>query len=368
MLEADPARLGPVLLAHLQAKQGDMSSFANDLIACWSLRDWRSCEQFAWQADLPASTRRNMLILLFQEAAQRFPDEVLSRLRELIKTHRLSKDSLNADGGGQAGPNPSYSCESITAGLAKGWTRQDDVAALSKIPTLPLKWQPLAYEVFSTEFTTTKAGLAMLDFIVAWDSRQPPTKEEKYCGLKWANWLAAQPVIRRLAGIAPLSAKAWLEANPERLHEGRELYDGVRNVYTAWWMQDAQAADAWYWQHRPKDALSTIINYALYKGDLDYATTLLKQHRDHPEYQMALASYAFHWREINPQEASRYVLQMKGQQRLESAADLAHSWRRLDAKAASDFLDQAVPPDMPERLEVDKEIKRLDSYAWDTRK
>jgi hypothetical protein len=254
MIEAKPSQLKAVLLAHLQMEHGAMSVFANDLIECWVMRDWRSCEEFAWKADLPSRTRRCMLVQLFREAALRFPDEVLSRLRELIHTGALSQDALNSYSAGSRSPRHLYySCNEIIENLARGWTRQNDVEALRKIQTLPLKWQPQAFESFSDSFTTAKAGLEMLSLIVEHDGRQPlpPSDQEMCCGLKWWNWEAARPVLERLAFIAPLDAKAWLEASPERLHTCDNPFDAVWLVHREWHNKDAKAADAWLRQVRP---------------------------------------------------------------------------------------------------------------------
>jgi hypothetical protein len=152
MIEAEPAQLKAALLAHLQMEHGAMSVFANDLIECWVMRDWPSCEEFVWKADLPSMTRRCMLVQLFREAALRFPDEVLSRLHELIHSGMLSQDALNSRSMGSRSPRHLYyDCGEITENLALGWTRQNDVEALRKIQTLPLKWQPQAFDTKLTE-------------------------------------------------------------------------------------------------------------------------------------------------------------------------------------------------------------------------
>jgi hypothetical protein len=255
MIEAEPAQLKAVLLAHLQMEHGVMSVFANDLIECWVMRDWRSCEAFVWKADLPSRTRRCMLVQLFREAALRLPDEVLSRLHELIHSGLLSQDALNSRSVGSRSPHLLYyDCGEITENLALGWTRQNGVEALRKIQTLPPKWQPSAFEAFSDSFTTAKAGLEMLSLIVAHDARQPlpPSDQEMCCGLKWWNWEAARPVLERLAFIAPLDAKAWLEASPDRLRTCDNPFDAVWLVHREWHNKDAKAADVWLRQVRPE--------------------------------------------------------------------------------------------------------------------
>lgn len=255
MIEAEPAQLKAFLLAHLQMKHGAMSVFANDLLECWVMRDWRSCEEFVWKADLPSMTRRCMLVQLFREAALRFPEEVLSRLRELIHSGMLSQDALNSYSAGSRSPRHLYySCNEIIENLARGWTLQSDVEALHKIPTLPLKWHPSAFEAFSDSFTTAGAGLDMLSLILAHDAQQPrpPSDLELCCGLSWRNWELARPVLERLASIAPLDAKAWLEASPERLHTCDNPFDAVWLVHREWYNKDAMAADVWLKQVRPE--------------------------------------------------------------------------------------------------------------------
>jgi hypothetical protein len=102
---------------------------------------------------------------------------------------------------------------------------------------------------------TAKAGLEMLSFIVAHDARQSllqSVEEGQCCGMKWWNWEAARPVLERLASIAPLDAKAWLEASPERLRTCDSPFDAVWLVHREWHNKDAMAADAWLTQVRPE--------------------------------------------------------------------------------------------------------------------
>ncbi|WP_395750426.1 hypothetical protein [Prosthecobacter sp.] len=386
MLAATPAQIEPVLLAHLQEEKGEMTVFANDLIECWAVRDWRSAEPFVWKADLPAMTRRNMLIHLFCEAALRFPDDVLSRLRELIRAGSLKQDALNDCTVGSRAPGRLYyDCAFITESLARGWTRQNDVEALRKIQALPLRWQPVAFDAFSRSFTTAEAGLAMLDLIVAYDARKLSPLADKSvsqtgkdthearrliplaidvprcCGLDGDNWLVAKVVIERLAAISPERARAWLEAKPDRVVNNGERFDGVWAVYEGWRQQDAHAADDWLWRHRAgEDAMYHIVARALLHDDLDHASSWIEQHRDSPYIDSGLAAFAKHLQETQPQEAARYVLRMKGQLRQTVGIELMQSWQRTDPDAAARFMNDAFPQGTPARKDVDQEIKRLD--------
>ncbi|HBJ87085.1 MAG TPA: hypothetical protein DDZ88_25140, partial [Verrucomicrobiales bacterium] len=57
--------------------------------------------------------------------------------------------------------------------------------------------------------------------------------------------------LGRLASIAPLDAKAWLEASPERLRTCDNPFDAVWLVHREWHNKDAKAADVWLKQVRP---------------------------------------------------------------------------------------------------------------------
>ncbi|WP_395747141.1 hypothetical protein [Prosthecobacter sp.] len=366
MMDAAPAELKGVLLAHLRQEKGGMTLFANDLIECWAVRDWRECERFVWKADLPPATRREMLIQLFSEAALRFPDEVLQRLRELIDTGMLAQDALNADLGGQRSRQTlHHDSHEITKNLACGWTLENDAEALRKIQTLPLKWQPMAFRGFLESFTTTEAGLAMLDLIVERDVRRQSAeaaKQEKHGGLKSDSWAYALAVLGRLARTSCSEARAWLEARPERMTDSGNNYDdGVWVVYQVWREKEADAADEWLWRNRPGEiALHRIVKHFLDDEETEHATVWLEKQRDHEGINGGLAAFADHWRKTQPQETARYVLQMKGQLRQVYAIDLMQSWREADAGAAAKFMDQAFPPGTSERKEADAESKRMD--------
>jgi len=366
MHDAAPPELQAVLLAHLQEGRGEMSLFANDLLECWVERDWRACESFAWQADLPLFTRRKMLVQVFRQAALRFPDEMLLRVRELFRDGKLAQDALNADFSGQRSRHAlQYDCNDITRNLGLGWTRQNEAETLSKIQTLPRKWQPLAFESFAESFTTAEAGLEMLGLILKFEAREQPAeaaKVGKSCGMNSDSWNYARGVLSRLAGVSFSKAKAWLEAKPERMIDnGDRNADGVWMVYEAWRDKEAQAADEWLWRNRPGEiAMHRIISRRLNEEDPGGATAWLEAHRDHPGVDGGLAAFADQWRTTKPQEAARYVLQMMGNLRQVYAIYVMQSWQETDAGAAAKFMDQAFPPGTPERKATDAEIKRID--------
>lgn len=257
MTTAPTAQLGEVLVADLQPHQGPgrLTFLADDLVEAWVERDWRGCEAFLWEAPLPARTRAALLIQAFIQAALRFPDEVLPRLQEHIRAGRLDEVALNASSVGQRSPDfPSHRGNEITASLARGWTLQGDMAALTKIQALPLKWQPCAFEEFTDCFTNPAAGLALLDMIVKYDATLPAASDEEKRlnqGLHAQSSDLAGPVLGRLATLSPLDAKAWLEADPARLLKVSEFPDSVNHVHYYWRRQDPKAADAWLKQVRP---------------------------------------------------------------------------------------------------------------------
>lgn len=257
MTTAPTAQLGEVLVAHLQPHKGPgmLTFLADDLVEAWVERDWRGCETFLWEAPLPARTRAALLMQAFTQAALRFPDEALPRLLEHIRAGRLDPVALNSFDGGQRSPDfPSHDGDDITASLARGWTQQDDLAALAKIQALPPKWQPRCFEVFADGFTTPGAGVALLKLIVQQDAKVPLKPDEKKRlshGLRSEHWDIAQQALERLATLDPLAAKAWLEAEPSRLRKTDDTFDGVWRVHRVWHDLDPKAADAWLKQVRP---------------------------------------------------------------------------------------------------------------------
>lgn len=240
MKSASPEEFRSVLLAYL--RDHDMDWFSEDLLSAWVLQDWRSCEAFATDAPFPVAKRNNMLIHVFCEAAELFPDVVLARLHELIEAKVVVQSALDwSPGGSRVKWKTIYRGDMITDSLARGFLHQGDMNALAKIQTLPPRWQLAAFEVLYEHFTTPECGKALLVQLEA------AVKEDKQRrdGVAWDHSIERNRVIERLADISPAEAVRWIETQPELLSEHEEMFRPVHRVHAAWRRIDPKAADAW---------------------------------------------------------------------------------------------------------------------------
>ncbi len=251
MSESTSDQIRSVMLAHLWKNRYRMTLFAENMLSAWVQRDWRSCEQFVWEARLPVATRDMMLIHVFYEAALLFPDDVLKRLLELIQGKKLDANALNSIGinGSRSADHYDYVGEDIVKALAWGWLHSGEKHAVAMIQRLPAKWQPAACSAMADGFASVESGKIMLGLLTSPD-RRPRNKMEELrslkCGFPRLIWLPAMEVLGRLAAISPNEAKAWLEMNPERMREEDiNIFDGVSRVHSEWQKRDPNAADAW---------------------------------------------------------------------------------------------------------------------------
>lgn len=247
MQAATPAQIEPVLLAYLA--NNDMTWFTEDLLSAWILQDWRACEAFAMNAPLSVEKREDMLIHIFCEAAELFPDAALARLRELIETNVLVQAALYSySSGSRVRWKTSYRSDTIIPSLARGLARRGDVKALATIQTLPPKWQPTALETLAGLFTTRECGKALLIYFEGQDQRAAPdegVKDGVIHDLKLERWISVTSVLYRLATISPADAVRWLESHAARLRHEDEWVRAVRSVHAGWHPLDPKAADAW---------------------------------------------------------------------------------------------------------------------------
>lgn len=241
MKSASPDEIRPVLLAYLQNHRMDW--FSEDLLSAWVLRDWRACEAFAMNAPLSAHKRDDMLIHIFSVAGEQHPEEVLTRLRELVQTKVLVPAALNGgSGGSRVMWLTSYDGKDIIHGLTHGLLRQGDMKALATVRTLPAGWQSGAFDVLVEEFTTAACGKVLLDCLEAADKKE----RQRDGAVFWGYYgLARDRSIERLANISPAEAVRWIETRPELLSEHEEMFSPVLRVHAAWQRVDPKAADAW---------------------------------------------------------------------------------------------------------------------------
>lgn len=253
MKSAAPAELRPVLLAYLKDQRMDW--FSQDLLSAWVLQDWRACEAFAMGAPFPVAKRDDMLVHIFCEAAELYPDAALARLRELIHAKVLVQAALD-------GPNvfarvrwrTYYYGDMITRSLALGLLRKGDMQALATIQTLPPRWQATPFEVLHEGFTTPACGKALLAQMEATDLAERQRRNGVF-----RDFTVDMPqVIQRLASISPADAVQWIETRPERFRdfEQGERSSSVHRIHQEWRLKDPKAADAWFermrQEHPPK--------------------------------------------------------------------------------------------------------------------
>jgi hypothetical protein len=242
MKSAPPVELRPVLLAYLQHHRMDW--FSEDLLSAWVLQDWRACEVFATSAPFPVAKRDDMLIHIFCDAAELYPDAALARLRELIQAKVLVQAALEGSADfAQARWWTYYYGDMITRSLAHGLLRQGDMQALATIKTLPSRWQSTPFNVLYECFTTSACGKALLARMEAADQAE----KQRRNGVFRDFTMDMSQVIERLASISPAEAVQWLEARPERFSEFEkgERDNAVYRIHEAWRHSDPKAADAW---------------------------------------------------------------------------------------------------------------------------
>jgi len=221
------------------------------LIEAWTAKDWQACERFARDAQMPAATRRRVLIYCFQYAGERHPDEIHAHIARLISEGQMWSLALVGDGEDVQWGGSCFAGR-IPINVGKGWALNDTKAA-AKLKTLPPEWQHGALKGASRAFTKAEVGVGLLDWIVEQEALHPKARLAEYesMNLSWNYWLEARAVFERLVEIDLNAARGWLEAVPARLAPSAETFDGVYYVHQAMRKLDAGAADAWLRRVRP---------------------------------------------------------------------------------------------------------------------
>ena len=371
LASAPEPELKKVLLAHIENRGGgtdeynSVDLFVSVILECWTRLSWSACEQFAWDAPLPAQARRVLLIETFKHAADRHPDEVFTRLSELAAKGRFRVSALRVDGSDiQCGGSCYMGTVAQRAGA--GWIKQDGAAAIPKLRALPPEWQLGAVQGAVEAFNSTEAAQALL----TWFEEAAATKQK---GADPQSWVGrshrgeAKDVLERLARMDLSAARQWLEAKPERLKKTEDSYDAVYRVSGIMFERDPLEAAAWLQRVRPSEDTTWMLLQALVAKDEKLALDWLAAHADDLHIDSAYAVMADRWEIKRPAEAALMVAKMTPGKRTRRAASLYHTWSRLDEKAARQFLDTVIRKGTTERAEIDQEIKRLDGYAYDRR-
>lgn len=365
-------KLREMLQAHLEDPSvtvmppDDISPFAEAVIEAWVIHHWRACEQFAWECSMHGSVRRALLIETFKKAASRHPDEVFDRLEELAKEGRFWPDSLLRDGSDiQWGSNCCMGYVPQFAGAA--WIKRDGEKAVERFKSLPESWRRGVITGAANHFTNARSGLALLNWLEELDSAVPAGKEDD----RWPllHPLEIKDALRRLAQMNLESAKQWIEAKPERHAQSKERFDNFHLVQSEMYDRDPVAATLWSQKMRPGEGTTWMLIQALLAQEERLAVEWVAAHADDPHIESAYLAMAEHWRTDHPERAAEMISKMKkGERRTREAAYLFQSWSRLDATAAKRFLDDVAGVETEERQEIEKEIARLEKYAFDRRK
>lgn len=221
LTSAKPQELRAILQADLENTNGEVDEFAVAIVDQWARHWWQECERFAWDAVMPASTRRALLLETFMETAKVSPDALLGRLEMLIAENKMWARTLDYDPPGQRGPGLFWSATLIPVEIGASWIVKDGARALEKIQHLPASWVPGTLGGASNAFEKADAGLALLDWIARQDATDPPMARDdnRCCGLGWERWLQARPILSRLSSLDIEAARRWIEAKPERRAE-----------------------------------------------------------------------------------------------------------------------------------------------------
>ena len=364
-----------ILPAHLRNTRDVMDGFAVELINAWTAHDWRACEKFAWNADLPDPDRDSVLTANFEQAARVSPDDVFARLNVLIDEGRLKRDALNDDMYPQtAGPGRIWFAFDIPKNLGAGWIANDGPRGVDKMKTLPAGWVSGAIEGAAGHYLTAEAGLELLEWIVRMDAADPKPKhkdpdEPRCTGLRWYRWLQASTALSRLTSIDLDAAIRWLEASPDRLAKSNESFDGFYHVADEFFKHDPPAAAAWAHRVRPNDENVTWwLVSAIAAKDEAQAIAWIDAHPDDPNLDSALTVMIRRWETTRPADAAKLIVRMSKTKRIEEAASLIHTWKLLDAAAAQRFLDETFAGSRKDRKAVEAEIARQEKCASDQRR
>jgi hypothetical protein len=352
LARATNSEFADVLIAHLENTRGEYDEFADMVVKAWAERDWEACEKFAWEAGLRVFTRNTIMATNFERAAMARPDEILARLKTLIADGRLDSESLDDRVADQADPAIiSAYAFIIPRRLGEGWIVRDGAAAIGKIKSLPARWVPSAALGAAEAFRSGEAGIALLEWNVGENDNH------------------ARTIFSRLVTIDFEAAKRWLEASPERLAKSEESFRGFSYVCREFFRRDPVAAAEWARRVRPDQNVTWLLTQALVEKDEAKALAWLDAHPDDPGYDAGLNILVEHWELTKPAEAAKLVARMKNREgRINVAADLVHTWSRLDKVAARSFLDDTFGKSSPDRKTIEAELTRLDNYARDKQK
>ena len=354
LARATNSEFADVLIAHLENTRGEYDEFADMLVKAWAERDWEACEKFAWEAGLHVRTRNTIMATNFERAAMARPDEILARLKTLIAEGRLDSKSLDSVGMGPGQGDPAIITGYafiIPRRLGEGWIVRDGAAAIEKIKSLPARWVPSAALGAAEAFRSGEAGIALLEWNVGENDNH------------------ARTIFSRLVTIDFEAAKRWLEASPERLAKSEESFRGFSYVCREFFRRDPVAAAEWARRVRPDQNVTWLLIQALVEKDEAKALAWLDAHPDDPGYDTGLNILVEHWELTKPAEAAKLVARMKNREgRINVAADLVHTWSRLDKVAAHSFLDDTFGKSSPDRKTIEAELTRLDNYARDKQK
>lgn len=368
LLVAPVEKLREILQAHLESPTvegmlpDDISSFAVAVIEAWVIKDWRGCEQFAWDCAMPERVRRALMIETFKRAASRHPDEVFDRLETLAKENRFSPGTLRGVPDVQCGGSCYMGFVPELAGAE--WIKRDGTQAVEKFKNLPENWQRGAITGAINQFTSASAGLEMLNWLEELDASAQAKAEDH-----WTYHREIKSALSRLAEINLESARQWLEAKKERYAKSDDRFDSFDVVQRAMSQRDPAAAAAWGQKLRPGDDTTWVLIDALLGRDEKLAVQWIAEHPDDLHIESAYIMMADRWRSDKPELAAKMIARMsKGEGRVREAAYLYQSWSRLDEAAAKRFLDDVIGVANEEREEIEKEITRLEKYAFDRRK
>ena len=358
-----------IIPAHLENTKGAMDGFAAELVNAWADHDWRAGEKFAWDADLSDSLRESILIAIFEQAAMASPDEVFARLKSLIADARLHSESLNGGRNPQTGPGYFWFAFDIPKRLGAGWIVRDGPHGVDKMKALPAAWVNAAIEGAAGRFRSGEAGLSLLDRIVRMDAEDSTPKQEEYhcTGLHWDHWLQASPVISRLASINLDALVHWLEASPARLEKGQESFDGFYDACRELFHRNPLEAAKWAHSVRPDQDVTWWLISALAQKDEAQALAWIDAHPDDPHLDSGLTVLVRCWEITRPAEAAKLIVRMSTAARVTEAAQLIHTWKRLDAAAAQRFLDDTFAGSPKDRKTAEVELARLEKNARDRR-
>jgi hypothetical protein len=297
-------------------------------------------------------TRNTIMATNFERAAMARPDEILARLKTLIAEGRLDSESLDDRIADQADPAIiSAYAFIIPRRLGEGWIIQDGAAAIGKIKSLPARWIPSATIGAAEAFRSGDAGIALLEWNVAADGDH------------------ARTIFSRLVTIDLEAAKRWLEAAPERLAKSEKSFHGFSHVCREFFRRDPVAAAEWACRVRPDQNVTRWLIEALVEKDEAEALAWLDAHPEDPGHDIGLHIMVGHWELIKPAEAAKLVARMKDRERkLDAAANLVHTWSRLDNVAARRFLDESFGKFSPDRKTIETKLTRLDKNARDKQK